>query len=299
VQPDEFFVPALGRPALLWSSGSAEPTRAAVVALHGSALPQADQPLFGHLGRTLAPTGVVVSSFDRQATLSGEDTPLAIQVRDALVMCSWLRSRLDVPVGIFGFSQGAWAAVRAASEATDVAFLILVGCSGVSPGEQMRFHTTELLRRAGYPASARQQQLEARIAMEDFLRGTGSLEPANRLLEAASAEPWFELAYLPRVLDPGQRWDDMDYDPAPDLQRIQCPTLLFYGEDEDCVPPEASKQVWTRAARESGLRDLTVVDLPSCGHFPAPGADSVSREPPSTGFSNEYTSALVDWMVRH
>jgi uncharacterized protein len=299
VRSSEVVVPGLSGPGLLRSPGSADPqVRGGVVALHGAALPQRDQPLFEHLARTLATTGYAVLSFDRRASTAGEDTSLELQAEDALLACAWLRTSLDAVVGVYGFSQGAWAAALAASHDPAVAFLVLVGCSGVSPAEQMRFYTDELLRRAGYGATDRGQLLEARLVLEEVLRGEGDFDSANKVLKAASTRPWFEHAYLPTEVVSGERWPDMDYDPEPTFSKIHCPTLLIYGDDEECVPAETSKQVWARAAQTAGGTDLTVIDLPGCGHFPAPGADAASPDAPTTGFSPAYTSALETWVGR-
>lgn len=85
------------------------------------------------------------------------DTPLAVQAEDALAAVATLAAETAAPVGVFGFSQGAWAAALAASRSPEVKFLALVGCCGVSPAVQMRYYTDELLRRAGYGATDRAQ----------------------------------------------------------------------------------------------------------------------------------------------
>ena len=56
----------------------------------------------------------------------------------------------------------------------------------------------------------------------------------------------------------------MDFEPSGDIARVTCPTLLIYGAEEECVPAPESEAVW----RAVGKRDLTVVYLPGCGHFP-------------------------------
>jgi pimeloyl-ACP methyl ester carboxylesterase len=158
----------------------------------------------------------------------------------------FLRARVDGEVGVFGFSQGAWAASLA--------------------------------------------------AVEEVLRGAGDRRLAERLLAAAVERPWFELSYLPRTLPaPGDSWPDMDHDPEPAFSRVRCPVLLIYGDDEECVPAQTSKTVWQRAAVPSTRARLTVVDLPGCGHFPAPGHSGASTTVPVSAFSATYTTALERW----
>lgn len=271
--------------------------RGGVVALHGSALPQRDQPIFEHLAAAVTPMGFAVLSFDRRPWPDGADTPIAVQAEDALSAVEFLRARIDAPVGLFGFSQGAWSASLAAARDPTVAFLALVGCSGVSPAEQMRFYTDELLRRAGYGNAERDHLRELRLAVEALHRGAGDRESAAGLLMSAVSQPWFDLAYLDSELPrPADSWHDMDYDPKPAFSKVHCPTLLIYGADEECVPAAASEQAWLAATQTSGNSQLTVDVIPQCGHFPAPGADAASLNVPLSAFTPAYTAALQHWI---
>jgi len=293
---EELGIPGVGV-ALLRTPGSDVPLRGGVVALHGASRPERSQPLFEHLGETLTPLGYAVLSYDRRASVNDSDVPLADQSADARAALRALRTHLDSRVGLFGFSQGAWAAcVAAATDAESpgpalVSFLALLGCSGVSPAVQMQFYTDELLRRSGYDTDVRERARQLRLGLEDVFRGAESgLTPAA--LAAATGEPWFGLTYLPTEMPPpGYTWDDMDFDPAPQIARVTCPTLLLYGADEECVPAPQSEAVW----RAQGARDLTVVHLPRCGHFPV--VDGAGRPEPSdtAAYSPDYTDALTAW----
>ena len=287
----------MGRPTLLRLPDPGVETRGGVVALHGSSLPQREQPLFEHLAVTLTPMGFAVLSFDRRpGRTPEEDTPLDEQADDALTAVEFLRATIKAPVGLFGYSQGAWSASLAASRDPTVAFLATLGCSGVSPAEQMRFHTDELLRRAGFDEPDRARVRELRLAVEAILRGGGDRTAGAALLGSAVDQPWFDLAYLDRELPmPDDAWPDMDYDPEPAFEKVTCPVLLIYGDDEETVPAAASERVWRRATRTSGNQRLTVVTIPDCGHFPAPGADASSRNVPIAAFSPAYTIALRRW----
>lgn len=298
MRTSEIAIATLAGPGLLVLP-DATPVRGGVVPLHGAAFPQRDQPLFEHLARTLTPLGYAVLSFDRRASPDGDDTALDVQATDALAAVATLAARTETPVGLFGFSQGAWAAAMAAARSPEVAFLALVGGSGVSPALQMRYYTDELLRRAGYGEDARARLLALRVAVEDVLRGTGDRQEAAALLVEAATEPWFAMAYLPPELPPPDAgWTDMDYDPEPTLSRVTCPTLLVYGADEECIPPDASKEVWRRAADVAGNSDVTVVDLPGCGHIPVEGEPPVALDFTVADLSPAYTRALRSWFAR-
>ncbi len=270
-------LPGLGRTGLLRRPDDGVPLRGGVVALHGASDPSRRQPLFDHLADTITPLGFAVLSYDRRASASG-DVPLRVQADDALGAAGALAESVGAPVGVYAFSQGAWAACLAAADPGGPAFLALVGCSGVSPGEQMRYYTDQRLLRAGFDEDARRLQLEARSALEDVFRGTGDRAATAAALSAAAREPWFDLVYLPAELPPpAATWDDLDFDPAGVIAQVSCPTLLVYGADEECVPAGPSVDVW----RTHGDRELTVASLPGCGHYPAVG--SADQPPESLG----------------
>jgi len=294
----EIAIPTLDGAGLLRLPDPEVAVRGGVVPLHGAAFPERDQPLFEHLARTLTPLGYAVLSFDRRPSPDGDDTSLDVQADDALAAVAALHAETGVPVGLFGFSQGAWAAALAASRSIEVEFLALVGGSGVSPAQQMRYYTDELLRRAGYDEAARAQLLALRVAVEDVLRGTGDRWRAGDLLAKAATAPWFAMAYLPPELpSPDDSWKDMDYDPEPAASKVTCPTLLVYGADEECIPPQASKDVWLRAARVAGNDDLTIADLPGCGHIPVQGEPPVPLDFTVDDLSPAYTAVLHGWFA--
>ena len=74
---------------------------------------------------------------------------------------------------------------------------------------------------------------------------------------------------------------------------VSVPTLLFYGEDDEWSPIDASIAAWERAAEAAGNRDVTVVRLPGTTHFPTlGGAQRIDA------ISPEYERALVSWLRR-
>src|SRR5215472_2513106 len=165
-------------PAVLSLPFSA-PLIGGIVPLHPADDASREQFLFRHLADLLPRHGVAVLRFDRRATADGRDVPLALQAQDALAALTTLRHQArsasgleeTMPVGLWGFSQGAWAAPLAASLSADVAFLALVASTGVSPARQMRYGTAEHLRRAVYDQEALAELALLRSTCEDYLRG--------------------------------------------------------------------------------------------------------------------------------
>lgn len=267
------------------------PVRGGLVPLHPANDPSRDQFLFRHLAEILPPRGVAVLRFDRRPYGDDRDVPLELQAKDALAMLHGLRRIPGVsnaPLGLWGFSQGAWAAPLAASIAPDaVAFLALIASTGVSPARQMRYGTAEQLRRAGYGGAALAMLADLRLAYEDYLRGHAERARTQALIDRMADQPWFSLTYVPRELPEPGAWDDMDFDPEPIFAGVRCPTLLFYGEDDEWTPADESIQVWQRAA----TGDITIKRLPGANHHPTlhGGRDIAAISP-------LYTQALLDWI---
>jgi hypothetical protein len=79
----------------------------------------------------------------------------------------------------------------------------------------------------------------------------------------------------------------MDFDPEPIFAEVCCPTLLFYGEDDEWAPAEESIQVWRCAARA----ELTVVRLAEATHHPTlnGGRDIATISP-------VYMQTIMEWI---
>jgi pimeloyl-ACP methyl ester carboxylesterase len=267
------------------------PVRGGLVPLHPSDDASRDQFLFRHLAEILPTRGIAVLRYDRRPLPEHGDVSLEVQAHDALAALLKLREAPSVgsaPLGLWGFSQGAWVAPLAASLAPDlVAFLALIASTGVTPARQMRYGVAEQVRRAGYGADAQAEVAELRAAWEAYLRGEMGNDEAQALVARKASRLWFPLTYVPAKLPPPGSWEDMDFDPEPVFTGVRCPTLLFYGADDEWTPAEESIETWRRAA--SG--PLTVVRLPGASHHPTLHG---GRDIPD--ISPLYTHTLMDWL---
>lgn len=268
--------------------------RGGLVPLHPASDGSRQQFLFEHLVDTLGPRGIAVLRFDRRRAQDGEDVPFGVQADDALQALRLLRAQIGAPVGLWAWSQGAWAAALAAAQSSEVAFLVLLAACGVSPAEQMRYGTAEQLRRNGYGDEDSLRELaELRTALEDALRDRSRLAASQAVIDRYAGRPWFELSYVPRMLDPSADWPDMDFDPAPILAEVRCPVLLFYGESDEWTPIEPSIAAWQHAAAEAGNTALALVRLAGTDHAPTLGGVH-ERD----AISENYTEALTEWLSR-
>ena len=263
----------------------------AIVALHGASDGTREGVLYQHLHRILPTVGIGAVTFDRRG--EGKSTGDAsrgrfeLQAADALAV---LEATGVERAGLWGYSQGAWAALLAGVASQRVAFLVLVASTGVTPAEQMRYATASQLRLAGYDDEVGARALERRMRFEDWVHGRGR-EREDELgedLAAALDEPWSGHLFLPAAL-PGEearaRWiEEMDFDPRPVLARVSIPTLAFYGELDSWTPVEPSVAAW-RGARGADVETIVV-----------PGAEH-DLTLPSGELSSGYERRLIEWLA--
>jgi uncharacterized protein len=263
----------------------------AIVVLHGAGEGTRESRLYTHLHDLLPPAGIGVVSFDRRG--EGESTGdvtrgrFELQVEDALAV---LRTVDAERVGLWGISQGGWIGPLAAAASDEVAFLVLVASTGVTPSEQMMYAVERQLRLAGYGDDVVERVLDLRRRFEDSVhaRAPERDEKLAADLLAALDEPWFGQIWLPpTLLDEESRllWiEEMDFDPRPVFAQVRVPTLLFYGAADSWTPVEPSVEAW-RAARGD---EVEIVVIPEAEH---------DLTLPDGSFAPQYDRKLVDWLT--
>ena len=222
----------------------------AIVCIHPANDPSRDHFLFLHLEALLPPLGIAVARFDRR----GSDVPFVDQARDVEAVLDALAARPDIDaarIGLWGFSQGAWIAPLVASRSAQ--------------GARVAFLI--LVAVAGVSPAEQLRYVTAKQAGADR---QGALE--------VEAPPTLGVAS-----------EDLDFDPVPLIAAVHVPTLLFYGEDDEWQPTDASVAAWEQA----GTRDLMIARIPKTGHAPtAPGGTDVASVLP------RYTDTLGAWITR-
>jgi len=274
-------------PALL--SLPARDPRAAVVLLHPADDRSGRQFLFEHLAQILPGHGVAVLRYDRRDMPEGRDVPYRLQVEDLACARAALEREIGpVATGLWGFSQGAWIALLAAAADPGLAFLVLVGCSAVSPARQMRYGTARQLRNAGFGPADQAGLGQLRAAWEDHQRGNLPRARAQQVVDRFAARPWFPLSWVPPELPDAVIWDDMDFDPAHAIRQLRCPVLAIYGDDE-WIPVADSIRIW-RSTIPDATR-LTIRTLDDTSHHP-----TLHGRQDITAISPDYTTTLTSWL---
>ncbi len=283
----------------------------AVVFIHGSGRHALDyyRTLAAHFARH----GIAGLVYDKRGV--GESTGefpndrvygFSDLANDALAGLTLLRSRQDIDpttTGLWGLSQGGWLGPLAVSRADEVAFLICVGASGVDAGAQMDFAIPNLLRADGCTEGEIKVALDDRALYYELVdridttgEGMDELEAlANRVRGKKWAryvvdEEWFEEGDLRSRLAAvvvEEAKDDWSHDSRGVLEKVTCPVLAIWGEDDIYVPVKDSISIFEDALTKAGNKDYTIKVFPGADHGLGVDGEHADR----------YLDTMTDWLL--
>ncbi|MDX2000770.1 MAG: alpha/beta fold hydrolase [Thermoanaerobaculia bacterium] len=280
--------------------------RAAIVLGHGSG--PLDRRWFDLWAHFFAQRGLVVLAYDKRGTgSSGGDwrqSTLEDLAADAHAAIEFLQSRPEVDgsrVGFWGPSQGGWVGARLASRVPDLAFLIFHAGPATTVAEQGLDSYEGELRAAGL-SEADLVPIRALVEL-DFAYNREPSEPAwERLLAARSRAERDGVAWLP-PLEPRDSWFRtfygriLDFDPRPDLERLRCPLLAFFGEKDLLVPAAKNRERLAATLAAGGHPGAEIVTLPAANHLFLRAENGTSAEIPSLSvLTPRYFAKMADWL---
>jgi len=225
------------------------------------------------------------------------DQSLQDRAAEALAAVAYLAGQEGVDPGriaLLGASQGGWVGPLAASRSADVAAVISLSGSGVSPYRQEAYRVEHMLRDAG----AGEDQIAAALAFfhhrADRLRRGDDLEEvlADQLSHRDAA--WYpvlgddgvveHLAFMARIYD---------YDPAPALGRVACPLLAIWGARDTYVPVAASAEAFAAGLGKAGNGSFRLEVVRDADHglrLPATGGEERGPRIP------DLMDMLISWL---
>ncbi len=283
---------------------------AAVVVTHSASSPLGDASLYEHLKVMLPALGIAVFTYDRRGSgRSGKKTAegdFAVLAGDAIAAVKSLKGdrRIDPQrIGTWGLSQGGWISPLAASRSPDIAFVVAVSAPVVTADVQMLFSSTNHLRANGHSQAEIDQMVATRKAVDSYMRGTGSREAAQQLIDAAKGTPWFKYTYMgERVRDRAvSGWrKEIENDPLRNLTAVKVPMLVLFGADDAVVPVADSMQrLKAIATRMPGMKVHVVAGADHSMHMSAD--QKVTLDPRYDGTeqadSPEYIAVLSSWLA--
>ena len=191
----------------------------AAVVIHGSGTSIRDNGWYLTLTKHLQDSGIVVLLPDKRGSEKSEGdwrtSSFEDLATDTLAAIDYLRTQDAIPlsgIGVIGMSQGGWIAPLVASQDDDLAFLVSMVGSVVTPREQLLYEENYNIRQVG------------------FLPGI-----SNALAYVGSA-------YVRNFAQPELYELIVDYDPLPYWSELSIDSLALFGANDTNVPSAESAQ---------------------------------------------------------
>jgi uncharacterized protein len=231
---------------------------------HGSIVPVA---------RHLAAHGFACLSWDRpgvgQSSGDYETQSIPERADEALAAVRWLQARQDIRrdrIGLAGFGQGGVAAPAAATQSSDVAFVITVGSCQLLGWEQELYRIEYELRADGFKDTAVAQAMELARLKVELIRGSGAFEEFDETQKQMTNRPWFAyIQYCERKHFNASKLT-VNFDPASAWDKVHCPVLAVFGAKDVTGPAEASAVVIRQGLAKASNADLTIKMFAKADH---------------------------------
>lgn len=280
----------------------------AVAFVAGSGAVERHDPYFVALATCFAEVGFASLMWDKPGigNSTGDLRKQTLQDRaeEALAAVKLLKSRDEIQsdaVGLWGISQGGLVAPLAASQAGEIAFMVLVSAPGITPAEQELFRVAHTLRAEGFAEEDGERALSLYSSALQMLREDRSFDDIVSTLgsEEVLKSPW--LKYVTN-LDPADAEflrGIMDFNPSPVLQNVACPLLGIWGEADPVVPVFQSFEVFRQALLAAGNNDITFKIFAEADHMIlASRPESIEAEQKDGfSFAPGYIELMQNWLA--
>jgi pimeloyl-ACP methyl ester carboxylesterase len=300
----------------------------AALMITGSGPQDRDEALMGHqpfwiIADALARRGIAVLRVDDRGMgkSTGNSTRSTLDdfVSDVLVGVTYLKGRKEIDakhIGVIGHSEGGVVGPAAAAKSGDIAFVVMLGGTGVDGVTLLYAQAAAIQRASGATDAMIAENREVQKMMFDIYRA----EPDERAAAAKIWDDWQKRkASLPeakrRQADAGdanmraqiaqfnvpEMRSFMFYDPALALRKLKTPVLALNGSRDTQVPPEQNLPAISAALKAAGNPDFTVKELPGLNHLfqhckkctPAEYGELEET------FAPEALEIMGDWILKH
>ena len=271
----------------------------AMIAVHPATGGERTDRFYEHLKSELPRHGIAVLVFDRRGSGASEGNFATADFEDladdVVAAVEYLQSRSDIDqtrIGLHGTSQGAWIAPIAAVRKPDIALVVAVSASGVSPADQMNYGVTFHLKQAGFDTVAVDKAIQLRNLVNEYFRGQVGRAAVATELSKFEHEAWFKQSYLsassqlPVDITQSKWYYEMDYQPLAVWSEVRQPTLFLFAGVDEWVPTEQSMINYQQATLH--LSDVTLTQIPGTDHLMCGPAGEPSQE---------YLQALINWLT--
>ncbi|MCR9165650.1 MAG: alpha/beta fold hydrolase [Nannocystaceae bacterium] len=281
----------------------------AVLLISGSGAQDRDSTLLGHrpfavIADDLTRRDIAVLRVDDRGVGGSERGPAGVTsedfATDVEAGVAYLRTRAEIDPGrvaLVGHSEGGMIAPMVAAKDPKLAGIVLLAGPGV-PGKQLLVSQARALLQAkgmpeGMVEAAVEQQEQTMTAVDEaetveqaregVLDVVGDNEMTRKAVEAQII-PW--TLYF------------VKHDPAPTLERVQCPVLALGGTLDTQVVASENLPAIESALRKGGNEDVTIQTLEGLNHLfqPAQTGDPDEYQGSKVTFDEASLELIGDWL---
>jgi pimeloyl-ACP methyl ester carboxylesterase len=290
----------------------------AAIMITGSGPQNRDEELFGHkpfwvIADYLSRHGIAVLRIDDRGVggSSGRSSRQTIQemAADVLADVDFLKGRPEInskKIGVIGHSEGGIVGPLAASQSSDITFVVMLAGTGVT-GEQVMYRQAELIAKANGENDASIAQNRAIQEMifaavrtaPDEQTGLDRFRAEWRKAHGSDPSEVLE-SQVKSVLAP-EIHSFESYDPAEALRKLKVPVLALNGSRDLQVPPSQNLPAIRAALTAGGNKDFEVIELPGLNHL---FQTCQTCSPSEYGqieetFSPKALEIMGGWLARH
>jgi hypothetical protein len=223
----------------------------------------------------------------------------------------YLQTRPEIDaqqIGLYGHSEGGIVAPMVAVKNKSIAFLILSAGTGVKGVDILKEQKKLILQANGLKPEAIEQELKINeLVYKTVISNQGWDELKKQLREDFAKA--FNLkdqaleqavdAQINNIKTPWWKYF-MQYDPAPTLAKVKCPTLMLFGGLDLQVPPAQSEKIMLEALKKAKNRDYQSKIFPQANHL---FQEAKTGNPAEYGilkkdFVDGYLAFISEWLLK-
>ena len=303
----------------------------AVVLLTGIGPQNRDEEIYGFkifekIADYLTRLGVIVLRYDDRGVGGSSGNTMTSTTEDfasdALAAVDFLKKQKNVDpkkIGLLGHSEGGIIAPLAASQSSDISFIILMSGFGVTGAELLIEQQRVILQSNAVPDSIIEQNMTLQKKINETLRAEKDLYDISDEIRSFAEKDFENLSPEVRkvILDKKSYIDSsvksqimmfnnpwfrffVKYDPLPALKKVSVPVLMTFGELDQQAPASQNKHLMEEALKSGGNINFKSVLFPKANHLYQEAKTGNPSEYPelNKSFVNGFLETIGDWIIK-
>ena len=297
-----------------------------VILITGSGPQNRDEEIMGHkpflvIADYLTRRGIAVLRYDdrgvAQSTGNFNTSTTADFANDAESAMAYLKTRKEVnpqKIGLMGHSEGGVVSTMVAARSNDVGFIVMLAGTGVRGDALMLLQEEAVYKASGLPEAKVAELIKINARVFDRVVNTDEavsqkeiaefMTPMKTAIEAAIPEGTTADNYIKQfavsIVDPWMQYF-LRYDPAPALEKVNCPVLAVNGGRDLQVPARKNLSAISAALKKGGNQNVAFKEYPGLNHLFQECTTGLPTEYATIEqtFSPDVLKDLADWILKN